>query len=106
MNTWYNADGNLFKLKTENGAVLLRAYRKVENSGIERESYRLDPELLKLNTVNGKLRLEYEDFYIEPYLTGADESDSFSIEADAEYENADALPAEMNFLVCPIAVFE
>ena len=107
MNRWYDAEGNFFKLKEKDGKVLLRAYRKTENGkgekGITRESYRLDPKLLKTEMVDGVMKIEYDDFFIEPYATGMNPNDEFGMEADEEYEKGvAAIPAGVFPLVCSI----
>ena len=104
---WFNAEGNYFKLKNEGNVVYLRVYQKAQDDKSEwvnRVSYRLKPELLKTEEVDGKLNMDYEDFYIEPYNEG-EACDAFEKEADEEYESGeDAVPARTCHLVAPMYV--
>ena len=101
-NGWFNADGNYFKIEENEKAVLLRVYQKASDetkTWISKKTYRLRPELLKMEIEEGKLNMDYNDFYVEPVHEG-EAHNEFERVADMEYEaGVEAAPAATNHLV-------
>ena len=103
MTKWYKADDNTFQIHITDEEAILRVYRSASMGGkhwVEKKSYRLDPELLNMETKNGILSLSYEG---EP-------EEIFDKEADAkdrEFEaGVDTSEAELNKLVCDIEYYD
>lgn len=108
---WFDAEGNCYKLMRVGDEIYARVYRKARGMDgekwIQREFYRLDPNLLEVAMEGELVKTEYRDAHEEPVYTGDAALGSFEEEADAEYEEGIcAYPAIETSMFCGISFFE